>query len=127
VASNNLIQFLHENFRIKKKDDVIYKFAMNDFKEPNGTMKTLINKNRSDFFKTRRESNVSNTNRPPMQLNLANPVNNVQDDPRASIALYTLRKIQKDKCNKYLAYIFIILDDQASSELKSKNNITIIQ
>jgi hypothetical protein len=63
---------------------------VNDFKEPNGTMKKIINKHRSDFFQTSRAGAVNpNTNRSPIQLNLVNPVNNTQvGDPGANIASY---------------------------------------
>jgi hypothetical protein len=41
--------------------------------------------------------------------------------------LYALNKINKYKCNKYPAYLFIALDDAASSELISKNDNPIIR
>jgi hypothetical protein len=62
-----------------------------------------------------------------MQLNLVNPANNVWADPRANIALSTLKKIQKYNFNKYTAYLFIILNYADSSELISKNNVPIFQ
>jgi hypothetical protein len=39
MAPSNLIQFLNEHLRVKKKYHAIYKVAMNDFKEPNDRMK----------------------------------------------------------------------------------------
>jgi hypothetical protein len=41
--------------------------------------------------------------------------------------MYALNKIIKYKCNKYPAYLFIALDDTASSELISKNDSPIIR
>jgi hypothetical protein len=49
------------------------------------------------------------------------------NDPKKQIALYPLNKIIKYKCNKYPAYLFIVLDDAASSELISKNDRPIIR
>jgi hypothetical protein len=89
--------------------------------------KKIIEKHRSEFFKTNRvcSANNPNTNRLTMQLNLVNPVNNVRVDLRAHIALYSIKKIQKSNFNKYSAYLFIILNDAGSSELTSKNNVPI--
>jgi hypothetical protein len=42
------MQFLNEHFRMKRKYNVIYKLVMNDFKEPDDTMKRKINKRISD-------------------------------------------------------------------------------
>jgi hypothetical protein len=83
----------------------------------------------NDFFKCNRASNVNrtNTNRPPIQLNLANSVNNIRHDPRANIVIYPLKKIQKYNCNKCHIYLFIIFDYSAPSELISKNITSIIQ
>jgi hypothetical protein len=60
--------------------------------------------------------------------------NKIDDDntrknnvPKKQIALYSLNKISKYKCNKYPAYLFIALDDAASSELISKNDSPIIR
>jgi hypothetical protein len=47
------------------------------------------------------------------------PKNN---DPKKLIAIYSLKKTIKCKCNKYPAYLFIALDDASSSELISKND-----
>jgi hypothetical protein len=44
------------------------------------------------------------------------------NDPKKQIAIYTLNKIIKYKCNKYPAYLFIAFDDAASSELISTND-----
>jgi hypothetical protein len=41
--------------------------------------------------------------------------------------MYALNKIIKYKCNKYLAYYFIALDDVDSSKLISKNDSPIIR
>jgi hypothetical protein len=49
------------------------------------------------------------------------------NDPKKQIAIYALNKIIKYKCNKYSAYLFITLDDTASSELISKNDSPIIR
>jgi hypothetical protein len=69
---------------------------MNDFKEPNGTMKKIIKKHKSDFVKSRKTSTTNiNTNTFPIQMNLVNPVNNIRDDPRSNIAFYPLKKIQQ--------------------------------
>jgi hypothetical protein len=35
VPPNKLMEFLNEHFRVKKKYYAIYKYIMNDFKEPN--------------------------------------------------------------------------------------------
>jgi hypothetical protein len=44
-----------------------------------------------------------------------------------NIALYCLKKIQKNEFNKGGTYLFIMLDGPASSGLISKNNSSIIQ
>jgi hypothetical protein len=49
------------------------------------------------------------------------------NDPKKQIAMYALNKIIKYKCNKYPAYLFIALDDAASSELISKNDSPILR
>jgi hypothetical protein len=41
---------------------------MNDFKDPNETMKCIIEKYRSDFFKTSILSDIRNTNKSVIQL-----------------------------------------------------------
>jgi hypothetical protein len=66
IPPNNLMQFLNEHIRVKKKYYAIYKFVMNDFKEPNHIMKRIIEKHKLDFFKTSRVNINSNTNRPPI-------------------------------------------------------------
>jgi hypothetical protein len=60
-------------------------------------------------------------------LNLVDHTKNTRDDLRAYITLYARKKIQMCKCNEYQAYLFIFLDDAASSELISKNNAPFIQ
>jgi hypothetical protein len=42
------MQFLNEQPRMKRKGNAIHKFAINDFKEPDDTMKSKINKGISD-------------------------------------------------------------------------------
>jgi hypothetical protein len=39
ISPSHLKQFLNENLRVEKKSFVIYKFVMNDFKDPNNTKK----------------------------------------------------------------------------------------
>jgi hypothetical protein len=91
-------------------------------------MKQIISKHRLDFFKSNRASNINtNTNRPPIQLNIVNPANNTRDDPRANITFYILKKIQKYYCNEHPGYLFIILDDPPLCKLISENNVPIIQ
>ena len=91
---------------------------MNDFKEPNKTMQRILDKHKTRFFGTRRirNSKRDNTND-----------NDTRNDPKKQISLYALDKIIKYKCNKYPAYLFIALDDAASSELISKNDSPIIR
>jgi hypothetical protein len=45
---------------------------------------------------------------------------NRSNDHKKQIVIYVLNKIIKYKYNKYSAYLFIILDDDASSEQISK-------
>jgi hypothetical protein len=114
------MEFLNEQLKVKKKYYAIYKYIMNDFKEPNKTMQRILDKHRSQFFGMRRFRNDKR--------------NKIDDDntrknnvPKKQIALYALNKIIKYKCNKYPAYLFIALDDAASSELISKNDSLIIR
>jgi hypothetical protein len=46
---------------------------------------------------------------------------------KKQIAMYALNKMIKYKCKKYPAYLFIALDDAASSELISNNDSPIIR
>jgi hypothetical protein len=57
VPPNKLMKFLNEHLRVKKKYYAIYKYIMNDFKEPNKTMQTILDKNKTRFFGTRRIRN----------------------------------------------------------------------
>jgi hypothetical protein len=91
---------------------------MNDFKEPNKTMQMILDKYKTQFFGTRR---IRNNKR----INVSDDES--RNDHKKQIALYALDKIIKYKCNKYLAYLFIALDDAASSELISKNDSPIIR
>jgi uncharacterized protein YkvS len=47
ISHRILIQFLNELFKVKKKDYVIDKLIMNDFKDLNKPMKEIIDKRRS--------------------------------------------------------------------------------
>jgi hypothetical protein len=51
---------------------------------------------------------------------------NRSNDLKKQIALYALNKIIKYKCNNYPDYLFIALDDAASSEHISKNDSPVI-
>jgi hypothetical protein len=51
------MEFLNEHLRFKKKYYAIYKYVMNDFKEPNKTMQRILDKHKSQFFDTRRIRN----------------------------------------------------------------------
>jgi hypothetical protein len=108
------MEFLNEHRRVKKKYYAIYKYIMNDFKEPNNTMQRILDKHKTRFFGTRR---IRNNKR-----NIDNTSDDTRNDPKKQIALYALDKIIKYKGNKYPAYLFIALDDAASSELISKND-----
>jgi hypothetical protein len=118
VPQNKLMEFLNDHLRVKKKYYVIYKYSINDFKEPNKTMQRILDKHKTQFFGTRR---IRNNNR----INDSNN-DDSRNDPKKQIALYALDKIMKYKCNKYPAYLFIALDDASSSELISKNDSPII-
>ncbi|GMO20089.1 MAG: hypothetical protein Ta2E_11210 [Mycoplasmoidaceae bacterium] len=54
-------------------------------------------------------------------------MNKTRNDSKINIALYAIKKIHKDKCNKNPANLFIILDDAASPELISKNDAPLIK
>jgi hypothetical protein len=47
ISPRILIQFLNELFKVKKKDYVIDKLLMNDFKDSNKPMKEIVDKCRS--------------------------------------------------------------------------------
>jgi hypothetical protein len=111
------MEFLNEHLRLKKKYYAIYKYVMNDFKEPNKTMQRIFDKHKTQFFGTRRIRN---------RINDSNNTD-TRNDPKKQIAMYALNKIINYKCNKYPAYLFIALDDAASSELISKNDSPIIR
>lgn len=83
---------MSEFFRVKKKNEAIYKFVMNDLNEPNDTMKKMIS---SDFFKPHRASRAKNTKRNKFQihLNFTHYVNHSPDDKRTNITHYGLKKI----------------------------------
>jgi hypothetical protein len=113
VPPNKLMEFLNEHLRVKKKYYAIYKYVMNDFKEPNKTMQRILDKHKTQFFGTRRIRNNKRVNTSDEDIG---------NDPKKQIALYALDKIIKYESNKYPAYLFIALNDAASSELKSKND-----
>jgi hypothetical protein len=50
VPPNKLMEFLNEHLRVKRKYYAIYKYVMNDFKEPNKTMQRILDKHKSKFF-----------------------------------------------------------------------------
>jgi hypothetical protein len=81
----------------------------------------MLEKHKSPFFGMRRFRNdkriTDNTNDNTRKNN----------DLKKQIAMYALNKIIKYKCNKYPVYLFIALDDAASSELISKNDSPIIR
>jgi hypothetical protein len=56
------MEFLNEHLRVKKKYYAIYKYVMNDFKEPNKTMQRILDKHKTQFFGTRRIRNWINDN-----------------------------------------------------------------
>jgi hypothetical protein len=118
VPPNKLMEFLNEHLRVKKKYDAIYKYIMNDFKEPNKTMQLRLDKPKTQFFGVRR---IRNDKRKSNNTS-GDDNNNRINDPQRQIALYALNKIIKYKCNKYPAYLFRAFDDAASSELISKND-----
>jgi hypothetical protein len=107
------MEFLTEHLRVKKKYYAIYKYVMNYFKEPNKTRQRILDKHKSQFFDTRK---IRNNKR-----NIDNKNEDIRNYPKKKIAMYALNKIINYKCNKYPAYLFIALDDAASSELISKN------
>jgi hypothetical protein len=111
VPPNKFMELLNEHLRVKKKYYSIYKYIINYFKEPYKTMERILDKHKSQFFCTRRIRNNNADSR---------------NDPKKQIALYAQDKIIKYKCNKYPAYLFIALDDAASSALISKHDSSII-
>jgi hypothetical protein len=44
------MEFLNEQLRVKKKYYSIYKYTMNDFKEPNKTMQRILDKHKTQFY-----------------------------------------------------------------------------
>jgi hypothetical protein len=67
VPPNKLMEFLNEHLRVKKKYDAIYKYIMNDFKEPYKTMQRILDKLKTRFYSARRirnnkRINIDNTN-----------------------------------------------------------------
>jgi hypothetical protein len=62
VPPNKLMEFLNEHLRVKKKYHAIYKYIMNDFKEPNKTMQRIIENHKSQFFGMRRFKRVNDDN-----------------------------------------------------------------
>jgi hypothetical protein len=66
VPPNQLMEFLNEHLRVKKKYSEIYKYIMNDFKEPNKTMQRKLDKHKAQFFGSRKirnnKRNIENTN-----------------------------------------------------------------
>jgi hypothetical protein len=79
------MEFLNGHIRVKKKYYAIYKYVMNDIKEPNKTMERILDKHKTQFFGTRR---IRNNKR-------LNPSDNtdIRNDPKKQIALYALDKI----------------------------------
>jgi hypothetical protein len=51
VPPSKLMEFVNDYLRVKKKYYAIYKYIMNDFKEPNKTMKNIIEKSKNEFLK----------------------------------------------------------------------------
>jgi hypothetical protein len=49
VPPNKLMEFLNEHLRVKKKYYAIYKYIMNDFKEPNKTMQIILDKHKTQL------------------------------------------------------------------------------
>jgi hypothetical protein len=123
VPPNKLMEFLNEHLRVKKKYNAIYKYIMNDFKEPNKTMQKILDKHKTQFFGSRK---IRNNKRVNTTVD-CNKNDDSRNYPKKQIAIYALNKIIKYKCNKIPAYLFIALDDAASSELKSKNDSPIIR
>jgi hypothetical protein len=117
------MEFLNKHLRVKKKYSAIYKYSMNDVKEPNKTMKNILESHKSQFIGTRRIRNNKRIN----TSNIDNTNDDSRNDSKKQIALYALDKIIKYKYNKYPAYLFSALDDAASSELRSKNDRPIIR
>jgi hypothetical protein len=50
VPPKKHMEFLNEHLRVNKKYYAIYKYIMNDFKEPNKTMQKILEKHKSQFF-----------------------------------------------------------------------------
>jgi hypothetical protein len=57
VPSNKLMEFLNEHLRVKKKYSAIFKYIMNDFREPKKIMQRILEKHKSQFFGMRRFKN----------------------------------------------------------------------
>jgi hypothetical protein len=49
IPPNKLMKFVNDHLRIKKKYYTIYKYIMNNFKEPNKTMQRILDKLKSQF------------------------------------------------------------------------------
>jgi hypothetical protein len=93
---------------------------MNHLKEPNKTMQRILDKykffsSRCNWSKGRLELNL-NTTYPPK----------IKDDTQKYSAKL-LEDDSKSRCNKYPAYLFVILDDGICSELISMNDSPIIK
>jgi hypothetical protein len=57
IPPGKLIDFLNEHLRVNKKYYAIYKYIMNDFKEPNKAMQKIFEKHKSQFYGMRRFKN----------------------------------------------------------------------
>ena len=79
VHPNKLMEFLNEHLRVKKKYYAIYKYVMNDFKEPNKTMQRILDKHKTQFFGTRRIRNNK-------KINVSSSDEDIRNDPKKQIA-----------------------------------------
>jgi hypothetical protein len=50
IPPNNLMEFLKEHIRVKKKYYAISKYVMNDFKDPNKIMQRILDKHKLYFL-----------------------------------------------------------------------------
>jgi hypothetical protein len=62
VPPNKLMEFLNEHLRVNKKYYAIYKYILNDFKEPIKTMQRILDIYKSQFFGMRRLRNNKRNN-----------------------------------------------------------------
>jgi hypothetical protein len=82
-------------------------------------MQTILEKHKTQFNGTRRIRNNKRINN--------NKNEDPRNDPKKQIDMYAFNMIIKYKWNQYQAYLFIIVDDSASSEQISKNDSAIIR